>query len=71
MSKEPYIPETEETKKAKKIKYKFEGIKTEEFEDGEKLRKGKTYYAVLEIKTGKILHWDKKTYEKHEDEVER
>jgi hypothetical protein len=46
-----------------KPKYHFEGIKKDE--------KGKDIYCVLDFKTGELLEWSEKTYEKNKRFVEK
>lgn len=45
-----------------KAKYHFEGNKKDD--------KGNAVYVVIELKTGKLLEWDQKTYDAHKEEVE-
>lgn len=46
----------------KKPKYHFEGTKNDQNEN--------KVYMVVELKTGKILEWDEKTFKRKESQVE-
>ena len=40
------------------------------FEGNKKDSKGNPVYVVIELKTGKLLEWDQKTYDVHKGEIE-